>query len=622
MLVSHAVPHTNGSLYIPARVREWLQLPRRCRLYCRLVDDSSDPSLILSPVPTECWEQCYRVTVYTGDEPGGIFAVLSALQDIQLNILQLLAAATSSAGEIALTAIVTPGPEHEPSEHPDTIAKSIEERIDAYPDLVQHLSQSSLFAEPEAKTRQSPFYLRRVLVKPLLVLRALKLLPPRTNCLGRFIKPQYSQDFTYEMINSKIDLSQPILSGPSDEPLSPFECMQSKHNKGSMSVLITADVHEYHFRVCLLPEKNFVRIKVPLRVAASDVAQLRGLTRTIIAPLAQAPTKLNIFHAASFTTCTNTHAGPLRYTEDVDIRIVGDASGVRRSPRETVTSMLQNAIRKQIESANSTEERRVTERMACGQPDVFDAGITVRPLLAPLVFTATNVKHSMPVTYHAMANELFAELKDLHLRPVFIDTLGGRGPAKDQMIRLLDACPMLVSLHLPEESNRLRSTNRDAGGVRFAASAWTVFEEAYLSSKPGRPVYRLIHRSVFSPPNTDRVLELGFATLPEFRNQLFELRRRIEADRITPEWSDLLRECSSAFENGKLSPEEVAGRDPEAWLKTTVIGHRQGQKIKKRVRAGTLASARSVNGVSKRVKKVASGKSSPRAKEKKTNRAT
>lgn len=579
MLVSHAVPHSNGCLYIPARVREWLQLPRRCRLYCRLVDDSSDPSLILSPVPTDCWERCFRVTVYTDEEPGGIYAVLGALQDIKLNILQLLASASSSAGEIALTAIVTPGPDQESSGTPESIAESIEARLVASPDLAHHLSQSPLFYSSDRT--EHPFCLQRVVVKPLLVLRALKLLPPRDDCLGRLLRPQYSQDFAYEMINSKVDMSLPFLTGRPDRPLSPFECMQSKHNKGSMSALITADVHEYHFRVCLLPEKNFIRIKVPLRITAADASQACGLTKGIIAPLAQAPTKLNIFHAVGFTTCTTVNTGPQGYTEDIDIRIVGDASAVRRSPKSTVTSMLKDAIRREIKASN-TQERVVSERSSENDLNGDDPGITVRPLLAPLVFTATNAKHTMPEVFRRMANELFAELKDLHLRPVFIDTLGGRKSAKDQMIRLLDACPMLVSLHLPEENNKLKYRNVDTPSVRFAASAWTVFEEAYLSSKPGRPIYRLIHKSVFSPPNTDRVLELAFDTLPEFRIQLLELRRRIETDRITPEWSDLLDECSNAFEEGRLSPEEIAGRDPEAWLMATTVGHLRESKKRER----------------------------------------
>lgn len=551
MLISHGVPHTNGSLYIPARVREWLQLPRNCRLFCRLVDDTGDPFLVVSPIPTEHWDNCFRISVNTDHHPGSVHAVLLSLEQCELNILHMIASATSSSGEMAVTAIVTPGD----SRHdlPEETARRLSEKLCSSPALNGVLSRSALFAPANKE-----FAIRPIRVEPLVVLRSLKLVQPRTDGLGRLLRGKYSPEFVYDLKNSRINLAEHLIAANpvnSGEALAPFYCMERNPMKPSITALLTSDVNECHIRLCLLPEANFVAVTVPVQVSVSDPNQFRGLTRHIVGAFAAAPTQANIYHVSNFTASNPLRGSDGSLTEVADIKIVADARWVYTTPHKSIRRQVIAAIDRSLQSAQ-TEDRKVALRKP----------ISVRPLLAPLVFTATNVKRTMDAEYKRMAIELFAELKDLHLRPVFLDTLGGRSSAREQMARLLDACPLLVSLYLPEPGNELKTPNPQSPSITCAASVWTAFEEAYMSAKRDRPIYRLIHRNVFPPPFVDRALEYTFSNYQEFRAGLSEIRRRIKADQVRPEWPDWLRICSEAFEHGRVTPEEVAQRDPELWL--------------------------------------------------------
>jgi len=105
---------------------------------------------------------------------------------------------------------------------------------------------------------------------------------------------------------------------------------------------------------------------------------------------------------------------------------------------------------------------------------------------------------------------------------------------------LLRACPILVSLHLPTEKNKLENEPpMDESSGSYAPSEWVVFEEAFMDAL-NRRVFRLRHKDVRPPAFALGWREFVFDQ-SNFNNKLDGLIKAIETHKASPEYLEAIR---------------------------------------------------------------------------------
>lgn len=604
MLMSYAIPHSEGRFFLPQRVREVLHLNRNCRLHGRLVDDLNEPAIILSPIPVSDWNRCFRVVVHTKEIVGALHTTLKVIQEADLNILHMVAAAASAAGHLTVTAIVSNikqpvGRATRRAISPQAeVAEKLKSEIRGA--LKSVLTASPMYLQESQSAQDHPELLEPVEVSPLMVLRSLSSVTPEPNSmLGQRLGKELSSDFSFNMRNGVIDLGDfPLGRAPGKPGPAPslFEAMTYKAVAKSVQLVLTADPFEYHLRVAVLPLREYVRIEVPLKVTSNREASMLGVSREIVGTFVDRPCPINVYFSSSsiVEATTPNLVGKTKITrrskkctERLRIKIVGDASNILKDkPDKTTSDQIIGEIQKRVKQLRvEMPDRIVRFDDECG-----DGGVRVYPLLAPLVFMATNVKPdpSVSTDHICMALELCATLKDLHFRPVFVPTLTGASTAREQMTTLLKGCPMLVSLYVEEEGMQLsRSTKMSR--PHYAPSAWTTFEEAFMTSMSNRQVYRILHKNVFPPPFTDSTLSLEYSTLEDGIRELRRLRSRILACQDSETWRRALRESGDVLANQGIDLERVDASDPERWLRDGLESHDRMEEVDAR-----LKEARSV----------------------------
>lgn len=582
MRMSYAVPHSNGRFYLPGRVREWIQLHRDCRLHGRLVDAVEGPAIILSPIPVRDWAGCFRVIINTCERVGALHATLAALEAQHLNILHMIAAAASAAGDLSITAIVARmaaptqsrtrairlGALETPK--PDLVARQLERALERR--LRPWLSTSAIYRD------QQLTQLRTVRASPLLMLRALGGMQANPNgMLGQRLGTTFQPDFSINVRNGIIDLQQVFLTASPKTGLkerSLFDMMDHTGVSKSVSIVVTADPEDYHFRIGLLVPRPYMQINVPILVSSRRESSMMGITKEIVETFVGDSCKVNLYFSSSTTveattsgeTGSHVRTRPDTCVERLRIRLVGDVTNIARDRAESSPSRrIVDEVTRKVKQLSSRKGGKNTRRVEIDRGDSGLHDVTVRPLLAPLVFIATNVKPNMPYEHVKMALDLFGTLKDLDLRPVFVPTLTGASTAKEQMTSLLTVCPMLVSLYLPEPEMRLNA-KLPSGSATFSPSAWTMFEEAFMTSLSNRQVFRLLHEDVFPPPFVEPTLVLSFSSADQYASELKRLRARILACKDMDVWRRALVECSTKLTHQGVDLERIDRSDPERWL--------------------------------------------------------
>ena len=302
MRMSYAIPHSNGRFYLPSRVREWLQLPRQCLLHGRLVDDADETAMILSPIPTEDWTRCFRVIINTCSRVGSLHDSLEAMQRQELNILHMVAAAASAKGELSITAIVA---KHDseasrsnrkqlrPEVHPEVVATQIASKVSAELAKRRRLSESSLYLDGSLTK------LKLVRASPLLVLKALGEAEPSAKGLLRDkLGREHRPEFALNVARGAIDLNTVSLLSKVHKPtkqITLFNALQSYHLERSVSMVITADPDDYHFRISFLPPRRYMQIDVALKVEPKANRPALGITREIVGAFGNSPCPVNVF---------------------------------------------------------------------------------------------------------------------------------------------------------------------------------------------------------------------------------------------------------------------------------------------------------------------------------------
>ncbi len=157
----------------------------------------------------------------------------------------------------------------------------------------------------------------------------------------------------------------------------------------------------------------------------------------------------------------------------------------------------------------------------------------------PRVFLATNAKANG--NGHNYACKLYRSLVALGLNPINVD-IAMRETVIEDVIGLLRACPLLVSLLVPEKENKLHHEKL------FAPSDWILFEESYIRGL-GRKVYRMRDKSVRQPRYAPGTREYNFDNDQSFDKQLQGLAKAIHRHMTTFDWRKNLEASSKAVWN-------------------------------------------------------------------------
>lgn len=539
MRTSYLLRSWNRRLSLLPQILDQLHIERECVLHGVRADDEPEaPSAILSPLPLDSWRSAHRVVVYTAASPGSLAGVMKHLSEREINILSAWCAAFSSTGETCLTAVVElPKKFERRAGDLDKLRNDLEQQLERE----GLLSRSKLFGGAEK--------LRRVRVVKMRVLSELaRLHGSHGECRIKV------SDWTLDLREVWED----------SEPLSQlFRLDRDADGSLKSLMLLTPDTEECYFRLSPMRESRYRNFSFVAEVLSTH-QRFSGFFERAINTLAAE--SINVYSAQTVVLDkTKPKPGEKRFSERAMFRVTGDLNGSR-------LGHVEDEVRAPGEQNLKDRVLRATREAFGERASELDAGVTVKlsnfkvtPLLndRPLVFVATNAKPTGMLRRHRdMAVALLRRLKYCNLQPVNVDV--STAPSlKLEVERLLDLCPILVSLFLPEPGNRLHGAKDGAAahGPSYAPSDYTMYEEAYMSAR-GRIVLRLRHEDVFGPRYLGDQSELVFddRSFERVLQRASQRLRRILSGRL---YNEIEERCQEGKRN---APGDWNDRDVEAWL--------------------------------------------------------
>ena len=351
--------------------------------------------------------------------------------------------------------------------------------------------------------------------------------------------------------------------------------------------MISSHPAEHYFQVSLLPPDQFFVVTADIKAVGSTPDELRGIECDIVTCCSEGVPSLNLYHASTFVVeATAPDDAYDKFSEISRMRVVAEVR-----PADISATTLRTNL-----------EQRITKTL----PSNTLQDLRVRPLLAPLAFIATNIGNCVDDEYLRMGIELCHVLKELYLCPVFLPSVGGETIVSKQMIRLLDASPLLVAVFVPKRQSAAPSGRKfwkkNRKMEEQTPALWPMFEELYHSlgrhgpsdlntgnrgvsagrqatlcqespsanginaERAGRTkrfTYRMLHNSVPPPKHMDGLHVSRFVDHDEFTKKLDQLRQSIETDKAKTAWRDALDECNIALQNISAGHAELQFDDPE-----------------------------------------------------------
>lgn len=567
MRISHPVVHINGCFQLPAEIRYLLQIPRDCLLHGKLVEHNDDPSLVLTPIPYPFWDKCFRLTIYTKHEHGSMRDILTGLEHVGLSEQYMLGSAVSGKGQVCLQIIAAPVSVSNLPLDPAAQASHIRECLLRHEVFSSALCYDGVFSE-SAKHHS---HCDNLAVEPLLHLRSHTLdTVHHTPTLNHTVGRNTSRALTINMSKSTIDLLSATLSTGSHQQLSAYECLQTRDGEQKAHlIMVTANVGECYLQVSFLPPGQFYIATATLNISQESPDTARGIDRLVASAFAAEPHALNLYYATSFVSrAVMPGQGSDLYEENSKIRVIAKTSQV---------------------DGPASIEKEIRRRIEKELPETLKS-IRVRPLLAPLVYIATNIKaYKVDHQFVQMGVDLCRSLRELSLYPVYIPAISGEAHqvVTKQMTDLLEASPFLVTLLVPEagRERQLAAEQQAEPSLKptYHPTLWPVFEELYHSSHSrsgllgpnataqasetarGVPrfTYRMIHTSVEAPRYVDGLHHASFTDETSFKDALNGICRSIRRDMTRSTWPIARARCREALELSRYAVEEIRQLDPE-----------------------------------------------------------
>lgn len=541
MKLSYLAPLFGHSIPVNREISEQFNLDKNCYLYGTLFVE--EHCVVLSTVPVESWDNVWKLTVYTAAAPGTLAKISGVITKLNINMLTTWSAATGGQGQGCMTAIVElypdgSGEEIKMKEVVDAIEKECE----------QLLMQSKIFRSNGVS---------RVKLEQLTLLRALK--------------AASSKEYQYEVPvkDWTLDFSRAKTFSPAngdviknDQVLERLRRLNTMDNSPSFLALLSPDTEERYILLSLLDgNSKLSRISFDVRVDAKP-GEFKGYFHSALEVVADCG--LNIFSSRNMTKFKAD-----RVAGHQEIEILGwggmaftpgaDAAGQSLSQEFAEFSFLvdiddstlasktreeqEDALCKKFNSQLSEHARSTGGRIELlgGNNAVV---VTEQEFIWPRCFLATNAKKDSAENIE-YAKKLFRMLYHMGFHPVHVDI--AQGPLLGDVKSLLGACPLLVSLHLPEEKNRLNNEEVHS----HCPSDWVIYEECYFAGL-GRDAFKMIHSKVRPPSYLPGEVTLEFHSIESFEDKLIRLRDVISKHLTRDSWRDALK--ASGDLAAKLDP--------------------------------------------------------------------
>jgi ACT domain-containing protein len=559
MKSSYTLRTWGGPIVLLREILDQMNLPLSTVLHAVLAHDKDrgERDLIVSPLPLSSWDRTYRLIIYVASAMRSLAKVTDAIAREGINLISASSATASAAGEGCFTAVVEVPPEKQ-----DDIQEFVK-RIEKTLRAGGALSESALFDGKERLAR----------------VRIVKL-----RILSQFLASFGDGDrYTLRVENGSIDLGK--LEGQPQGGYFDF-LGQAAHNRKDSSdyVVLTPDTEERYLRISVLAGRDYRHLAVPLKLTGDPRAFPGCFTQVLNAIADQRINVINATNQLMVKRAPEVAGSSSLAQEEARFSFTLDLVG-SKMPREI------NRARADLVSAIRQCLRTYEER---GILTVNEQEIVFGPLeTAPLVFLATNAKRGLHSRYLGMVRRLLYALRVRGLQPTNVD-IRMTNDLRGEIERLASLCPIMVSLYLPETSVRLRKSSEH--GEDYAASDYTIFEEAQALSKDQCVTKRLRHKKVYGARFFDDEITFGDEG---FGKALVKLEEWLDRMMISDKFIRFRRECDQRKLQPDAVKEEWMIRDLEGWLSRSTNRRRRpgaargvGAGAAKRVRSGGERSAR------------------------------
>jgi hypothetical protein len=516
MRSSYIVPIHGKVITLPRDLQEQLNIGKDCLLYAKIADHNA----VLSSLPPTSWAKAYRLVVHIADRPGTLAKVANIFSEMGINFLLSWTAAVTSSGEGCLTSVI-----ELPASLVDKGTEEIRERLRNSLEKDGLLSRADLFHKSDG--------LRPVHLTPLSVLAAMG-------------SESSSETYEIHIRDWALDLHR----STHHDGYSLYDQLLRfiRHGPTPTRALLTPDTEERYFRIALLPPNaSFFVINFNLQVTSSS-GDFSGYFQRALEVIARH--RLNMYSARNHLiekTVGDGHGHEMAF-----LSFVVDTSDAGAEPQNV--ERFRRTLHRDLLSHLSEYSRSHNSEVVIPSKEF---SYTVYEVSWPRCFLATNVKD--PGVYRTIAGKLYRELVALGLHPVNVD-ITMRETVLGDVTLLLDSCPLLISLHVPEEKNRLMKSGEGDASANYVPSDWVIFEESYMRGL-GRKVFRMRDESVREPAFGPGSREYRF-TPDTFEKVLAGLANAIRRHMTTVAWRKDLEASAKAardFDDPALLQRELQG---------------------------------------------------------------
>lgn len=519
MRVSYFVPIIGSNIPIVREILSELGIRNESQLYAVKMIGEENLTLALSIIPPRVWNRTFRLTVYLSRKEGSLWKAAEILSDLNINLIASWAAATTALGEGCWTSVV---------ELPlDLIKKST---FDIQKTITELMNNAGILSE----SKEFETGINRVYLSQSKILDNLKEFTRRTLYTGYIVKN-----------------SMDLLKFRDQKGINLFSTIQREFARRGRQIptccLITPDTEERYIRLAFLSNTvHLVQIELHCEIA-SKKGMFKGYYGAALKALSHL--RCVVYSADNFLLAKidrQNDEEEINIEKPVFVFTVDIARAeLSEDPSERENEIF-NAMRKYLKEHANNSDGEIS----------FKEPFKVREVdtIYQRCFFATNAK--MKEYGIEFARDLILHLRGLRLNPVNVDVTKtkARFPIEDAKL-LLEACPMVISLHLPIGGNALIKENA-TDCVTHCPSDWVLFEEIYALAL-GKSVFRLRHKKVRAPKYSLGIREFEFDE-KDFQEKRDELLHAVKTHQGGEQYIDAVVESEKRAE--KIAP-EILRRD-------------------------------------------------------------